>query len=590
MKQIRKLFFALLFAFSVLAPLPMSVCAAGEGNLDGGGGGLGNGSATNFWSGGDEGVRVTVVDAENGTPVSQSIDLTNKHPDNIVVHFGKVCKTEYRNGTELAPSNGTYSYINPAQSLPKIISTSAGSTNIEAIKSYFTDEQVIRSIAGNVGMDYDQIIGGEYKLLLEPIAYVTFEGIRVAFTATETALYNQVTGGMVRKRLTSLTHQNLPLSMFLETSDIGYPAWEGARDQRVADDVIIASLGLGIVRFNESIIPYSITADYEYRVDTDVITAVTVSGGKSDPDHPVSVTFDLPGGSCTVSNVYYPEDGQQLVWVKWHTPLTEQLVTINVSASGGGSPDRGTITAKIVSLDRNPPPNPVADDRNDGYRKEDAVVPENQDKTSAAWSIWSPWWKENWVWESDWQWQDEPHSADCPVDCTEDHGYWEDEGEYVDRGWWEYDLDRYSASLSATMELHTDEKSPTAGGGTIKSGYGVNILVNAQASSDDTAATTPPQTAVSYFPEFYYKYYWRLLECTRSGYHAGFEFKNNPYSTYNRRTHFTPIWMPDGTYTVYTYLIDCWTPDGMLGMNLTDSVQISGNLWEDWHIAPQDIR
>ena len=41
-------------------------------------------------------------------------------------------------------------------------------------------------------MDYDTLIGGNYKLLLEPIAYVTFEGVRTAFTATEAAMYNQV--------------------------------------------------------------------------------------------------------------------------------------------------------------------------------------------------------------------------------------------------------------------------------------------------------------------------------------------------------------------------------------------------------------
>ena len=65
-----------------------------------------------------------------------------------------------------------------------------------------------------------------------------------------------------------------------------------------------------------------------------------------------------------------------------------------------------------------------------------------------------------------------------------------------------------------------------------------------------------------------------------------FTFKDNPYSTYNRPTHFTPIWYPDGSYTPYTWLLDCWTPAGMLSLNLTDSVRISGDLWEDWHIAP----
>ena len=46
------------------------------------------------------------------------------------------------------------------------------------------------------------------------------------------------------------------------------------------------------------------TVDYEYRVNTDVITAVSVRGGKSDPDHPVNVTFQIDGASYTVQNVY----------------------------------------------------------------------------------------------------------------------------------------------------------------------------------------------------------------------------------------------------------------------------------------------
>lgn len=402
--------------------------------------------------------------------------------------------------------------------------------------------------------------------------------------------HNQVRGGMLRKKLTSLTHKNLPLAMFLETSDLGYPAWGGGKNQKVSDDEIIGSLGLGIVRFNEVVTPEVIAADYEYRVDTDVVTTVTISGGQSDPDHPVSVTFSILGRNYTVNNVYYPEDGQQLVWVKWHTPSTEQYITINVSVSGGGSASKGTITANIVDLDKNPPPNPVADDRNDSYNAGNAIIPANPQKTSASWSVWRPWWKEKWVWHSDWKWKTGSHTEECEEDCENSHGYWEDEGEYMDEGWWEFSLDRYSASLSATMDLTTDAKSPTATATTIKSGYGVNISVNASASTGQSSATTPPQTAVSYFPEFYYKTYWRLLDRTRSGYHAGFEFRNNHFSTYNRRTHFTPVWMPNGTYTVYTYLLDCWTPDGMLSVNLTDSVQISGDLWDDWHIAPQRAR
>lgn len=587
MKYIRKGFLLFVLVFSLV--MPMTVYATGEGNIDNGGGGMGQGTSTNKWSNRDEGVRVTVVRASDGSPASASIDLTNKSPSDIRVHFGKVSKVSYRDGAGLSARMGGYTYIKPAQSLPQIINTSSGGANLEAIKRYFTDEQVIRSIAGYVGMDFETLIGGEYKLLLEPIAYVTFEGVRTAFTATEAAKYNQIRGGMLRRKMPSLSHKNLPLAMFLETSDLGFPAWGGSKTEKATDEDIISSLGIGIVRFNEVTTPEVIAADYEYRVNTDVVTAVTVSGGQSDPDNPVSVSFSILGRTYTVNNIYYPEGGQQLVWVKWHTPSTEQHITISVSTSGGGSPSRGSITANIVDLDKNPPPNPIADDRNDAYRAGDAILPVNTQKTSAAWSVWRPWWKEHWVWHSDWQWHSGSHSSSCAEDCTSSHGHWEDEGEYVDEGWWEFDLDHYSASLSADMELSTDEKSPTATDSTIKSGYGVNVLVGARASTSQSSSTTPPQTAVSYFPEFYYKTYWRLLERTRGGYGAEFEFQNNHYSTYNRRTHFTPIWMPDGNYKVYTYLLDCWTPDGMLCMNLTDSVQIAGDLWDDWHIAPQKV-
>ncbi|MFI3228496.1 MAG: hypothetical protein R3Y09_14000, partial [Clostridia bacterium] len=63
------------------------------------------------------------------------------------------------------------------------------------------------------------------------------------------------------------------------------------------------------------------------------------------------------------------------------------------------------------------------------------------------------------------------------------------------------------------------------------------------------------------------------------------EFQKNVYSTYKNRTHFTPIWYPDGLYTVNSWVIDTWTPVGMLSLNLTDNLNIDGNLWDDWHIA-----
>lgn len=75
----------------------------------------------------------------------------------------------------------------------------------------------------------------------------------------------------------------------------------------------------------------------------------------------------------------------------------------------------------------------------------------------------------------------------------------------------------------------------------------------------------------------------RLLTCS-GGMAATFRFQPNEFSTYNRQVHFSPIWFPDHTsYTVYTYVIDAWTPAGMLSLNLNDSVQIDGSLYDDWY-------
>ena len=123
--------------------------------------------------------------------------------------------------------------------------------------------------------------------------------------------------GLLRYWMKSLTHKNLPLAMFLEVSDLGYPVWNGSRSEIASDSDIISSLGLGIIRFTEKTeAPVVTDYDYEYRINTEVITAVTVSGGQSDPDNPTRVSFHIGGTTYNVSNVYYPSGAGQLVMGK----------------------------------------------------------------------------------------------------------------------------------------------------------------------------------------------------------------------------------------------------------------------------------
>jgi hypothetical protein len=558
MKNLFKSIFSLLMVACLLCPMTAFASTGGSGNIDGGGGGMGDGTSTNSWTPGNEGVRVTVVRASDHAVVTTPIDLTNKSPSSSIYHFGKVSKLQYNSGRKLQAVQGGYTTIKPPQAIPKVISTNGGN-NIAALKKYFCSEFLVQLIANHTGMNYDVLISGDYKLLLEPFAFYKFEGNMFATTATEAALYDEVTSGLLRKRMVSLTHKNLPLAMFLEVGDLGYPAWGGSKTSTASNADIKSSLGLGIVRFTEKPEEPQIDAyDYEYRVNTEVITAVRVSGGQSDPDNPTKVSFNVGGITYNVGNVYYPEGDSQLAWIKWITPATEQTMTIHVTVSGPGSTAKTTINCKILDLDKNPPPNPVADDRNDSFQS--VALPSRVVKGSASWSVWRPWWQEYWM----------RHG-------NKEDGYW-----WCDHGWWEFDLNRYSASLSASMSIKCDDKNPTASGRTMKSGYGVNQTVNGSVSSNQRTAVTQPQNAVSYFPEFCYKTYWRLLERMGSG---RFEFHENYYSTYKNRTHFTPIWMPDGSYTVNTWLIDGWTPEGMLSTNLTDSLTIRGSLWDDWHVS-----
>ena len=563
MKRIFAFFLSILL---ILGICPMSALAdtGGSGNVDGGGGSMGQGTSQNSWNPGMDGVRVTVIYSETQKPASASIDLTSKTPA-IKIHFGKVSKIQYRDGSSISPTTSNYVYYNPAITMPRIISTGSSKASIEAIKKYFCDEIIVRYIAELTGISYDDLITGKYKLLLEPIAYFKHNGVMYAMTAHEAALYDNQTGGALRRTMTSLTHKNLPLAMYLEYSDLGFAAYSGPTNKTCSNDTIIAYLGIGIVRFEEQPPeqPEPTDYDYEYRVDTDVITPVTLyAGSEINPDGPATVTFTIKGSTYRMSNIVIPEGDSQLAWVKWHTPSEPQDITITVRTNRG-TLSQTTIKAKVVDLSGNDPPDPKATDTAGSWRP--SSVPSREEKSYAAWSVWWAQWHPYWVWHS----------------TGDDDGYW------VDEGWYDFFRDNYSASMTATARIEPDEKVPTAAGNTMKSGYGVSNTVTATVStSAPMSHYTYGQTAVSYFPEFNYTTYWRLLDRLSSGKTARFQFAENIYSTYKQRVHFSPVWFPDGSYTVNTHVMDIWTPAGMLCANLTDSVTISGSLYDDWHIAP----
>lgn len=566
MRRLLAIFFFLMLIFIA----PATVYAVGDGNIDTGGGGMGEGNGSNKWSPGNDGVRITIVDAQTETPVSTPIDFSRRSQADGILHFGKVSKMEYRSGRALSPSSGGYECYTAANEMPIIISSnSLGPSKIEAIKRYFCSEYTIKRISDVTNFNYDRLIGGKYKLLIEPLAYFLYNGNMYCMSATEAAMYDQLANGGLRSKMVSLTHQNLPLAMFLETSDLGFTEWSGPKSGKQSNADIINYLGLGIVRFKElAPIQGEIDApDVEYRVDTDVITSVTLRTNRNlTPDNPASVTFRIQGHTYMVNNVVIPEGDSQVVWVKWHTPTEPTTLTINVSVSGAYTA-KDSLKAKIVDLKDKIPPDPLATDTKPSYTV--PAIPSNSQKTTANWGVWSCYWEPVWVW--------------CDHSTEEDP----DAGHWVDEGYWEFEYTGYLASLSGSMSLMPDDIVPTASGKKIKSGYGVKTEVSTILStSAPDSHYTYTQTAFSVFPEFNYKTYLRLLERITGGRNAKFRFQPNEYSITNRNVHFLPVWYPDGErFTVYTQVWDTWTPDGMLSVNLNDYVSIQGNLFDDWYTS-----
>ncbi|MGL5717253.1 MAG: hypothetical protein ACRCX2_29850 [Paraclostridium sp.] len=572
----------------------IGIFATGDGNIEsGGGGGSGSGTSQNKWRVDDDGVRITIVDKDTKQIVKTSIDFTNKSRADIKYHFGKVSKLEYKNGKKLSLYNGGYNYTIPTEKIPQIVNYN-GKNDIEAIKKYFTSVPIIRLISEKTGIVYDDLISGQYKLLLEPMIYVTYKGNRLAMTSHEAAMYNEKMNNDIRMKFQSISHQALPFSMFLETSDLGFPAYTGATNKAVRDPIIKEQLGLGIVRFNGSLPSEPTdptppppepppekpdididTKEYTYRTNTDVISSIEIkSNNRITPNNPISVTFDVLGKKHTVDNIVIPENSNQLVWIKWKTPSTPQVVDIKVSIENANI-SSANIKANVVELKEITPPDPTADDKNDRFKM--PYLPNRPTVQSTSWHKWSS------VWEEDLRWIVTGYD---PVTNAE-YGHWYDFGD------WKYTKTTYSASLSASMNLIPDKHNPTSikhkdESYEMKSGYGVDLKINTNVQNNSSNSDiTNVQNVNTTFSEFDYKSYNRLLEKTSNdGLSSTFEFKKNKYSPYNSRTHFTPIWYKDKfKYIINAEILDVWTPTGMLSVDLNDQMTIKGNLWDDRHIA-----
>lgn len=589
MKQMIAVFIGLL--------LLTGICYAegGDPNIDGGGGGMGGGTGESYWTPGNDGVRATII--QSGAPVA-ILDYANRDYSTEVTQSFKVrCKLSYMAGTSLSPAVIYKNFIPSGVKLPVIISKNGGST-IAAIRDYFTDEQVVRNIAQDSGISFLELTNGSYKLTLEPIAYFKFKGVMYAMTATEAALYDEIVNGDLKLWMGTLTHQNQPFSMFLERSDLGIAPWLGGTVGKQDNSTIKHQLGVGIVSFRyteeeEPVEPEnpgggidpdnpgdgtgggsSSGSDYNnstYRTDTDVITSVLVRNNRAygiTPDDDAYITFSILGKTYRKQYVC-PSGSSQLVWVRWHTPTTPQDTTIRVTGSGVNQ----TLNVSIGDLPERTPPNPVYDGPGIGagqyqpnFRLD--TEPSWGSETTATWRQWYPTWHP-------------PRKV----------------GMVTRPGYWSFSILEYGATLTVDYDLAPSSRNPTAEGQngqyTVKAGYGIEAKCTVRVSGIGGATNNDiiaAQNAIAVFPDWKFKTYNRVLEPeTRGSYNTKWHFRENPYSYYSDRVHFIPLWYPTATkYPVPVAVFDVWTPAGQLYTSVSDYVDVSGDMYDDWYIRVID--
>lgn len=553
----RRLLAGLLAAALSLPLLFLPAGAVGDGNIDGGnGGGMGAGSKQNYWNN-EDGVRITIL--KNGQKV-YSMDWSNQpEAPSVKCFFAPRNKLDYLHGASLRLISGDNSYRSTVVShkMPTIIG-GAGGSSIDAIRRYFTDKDRIQAISNGVGIPYGDLTGGEYKLLLEPVAYFTYKGVKWAMTATEAAMYDAQVDGQLRAWMKSLTHQNLPLSMFLERNDteLHLEAWTGSKNGKQSNANIIHYLGMGVVSFTPQLPPVQDTYDYEFRTDTDVIIAFTITTDDAiTPDVHARLTIDIDGQTIQRTFISPGGEEEQLIWFRWHTPSEPK----ELEAYAHGHQVGVTLKIKVSDLEEQTPPDPTFFDRNNGFTLQE--TPDYGSNLSTTWGEWKARWKKT----------------------------------GPGRGYWEWYYVNYEAALDIhSFELTPDANCPTAyrlanGRTTMKSGYAVEVSVEPLVKRGYLVSeydVTEIQNGVATFPEFGYEEYDRLLERVDSR-HLG--FKKNPFSYYGSRIHYTPLWYPDNVdYPVAVCVFDAWTPGGQLYATLSDSVDIFDACLNDWYIHETD--
>lgn len=592
---------SLLILLVASALFATSVFADGDPNIEGGGGGWGEGSEGNVWPSDATGrslesLRITAVDKASHSQVGTTFDWINESALEYINKVGDIFwwggnKLEYRAGGYSALGNVkniSYHGIETGNPVPPIITGHGG--NIEAIKAYFSESALyLEKISQHTGVDADKLKSGDYILLIEPVAIYLYGGNFYATTATEAALLDEQTRAekaatALHEKIGVLTQKNLPLSMFLKSDQLGFFKYDKPTTESAPNHLIKEKLGMGFINFNELGMGVSEEAELRYPVNTEVFTSVKVSSTDDIIiDDDASITFTgLPDGD--VEKPFVVKGGEsQLVWVRWTTPDTPTSFSLDITTSDGVL----DVSKYNIIIEERPevtPPNPSGLDRNDSFHLQ--ATPTRNSETTHSWSEWYCWM----VIEQETRYYEEEVYDENGQPVLDEDGeiVTEEVEDVVDIEVWYFDTNEFTVSIdSVEGALSPSEQNPTSTPYSFGSGYGVQINVDVEVIGDDSGTFTGAQSVIAEFPEFGFDIYHRRLESSSSGgEHSNWYFQDNEYSNEGAPVHFTPVWYPDGeNYPVLVQVGNVWTPLGELSEYIVlDGYDIEGSVFDDWYV------
>jgi hypothetical protein len=237
--------------------------AFGEGdpNMVGGGDGIWDDDSTGcVWLRFDA-ARITVVSLSN--PHSNYKPPINLYAGDVqpnVKNFGNHSKQDYKyQGVGLAYGDSFNRWYQKDDLPVMMIGGLRGGYSINNIRLYFTRVSVVNYLADKFGMTYGELTGGEYKLLVEPMAQMEINNstdVVYICTATEAVMH---TGLSKNYSLSTIVYRNLPFGLLCEEPEMelgidgnnhmGLNMTTTLPRTQAGRDVIFHNLGAGVITY-----------------------------------------------------------------------------------------------------------------------------------------------------------------------------------------------------------------------------------------------------------------------------------------------------------------------------------------------------